>query len=314
MRLLQPPLLLVLLLAGMNILWSASYAIAKYGLGSLDPLSFIFWRFLIAEAAFLTWFAISRPSLKVRRADLLRIAAAGLLLGASNWLWVEGLALSQATDAALLFVFEPIWGIVLASIFLKEKLLPSTLVGLILVFLGLLALSEFDLRAFGLSNGRAGWGNLLFVAGLFCEGSFSVVLQPLVRRVAPEIMMAGTTLVLLAVIGVPIAVRGSLLLPAEQGAWLSLGYLGLVCTVAGYTLWVKAMQRVPLVVMLFTIFIQPLAGPLVAAVGLGEKIDGRVIDGGALLLSGMAVAVVGHLRFRRRETTIVSCGDLSASA
>jgi len=290
----------------MNLMWAASYVVVKVGLFSLDPLSLIFWRFLSAVAVLFLVIAIRRTPLAMCRSDALRIFSAGAMLGFSNWLWVSGINISNATDASLLYVFEPIWGILLASIILREKLRLSALAGLSLVIVGLAALADFDPKAFGIEGGGVGFGNLLVILGLVCEGLFSIILKPMTRRVPATVTTAGVLAVALLVIVSAIWARGGLVVPSGAGTVLSVGYLALICTVVGYTLWVEVMKHVPVGVMLFTIFIQPVVGPFIAWAALGEAIDMRVITGGSLLIGGMLVAVVGHVRTKRSDIPAVA--------
>lgn len=300
------PAIWITSLVAMNLLWAGSYVVVKVGLFSLDPLALIFWRFAVAGAILVSWVAIRRTPVTMRRRDALRILLAGVMLGLSNWLWVSGINLSNASDASLLYVFEPIWGILLASIILRERVRPTTIAGLLLVLVGLAALSNFDLAAFGVDEGGVGLGNLLVILGLVCEGFFSIILKPMTRRVPATVTTAGVLVVALVVIAVAVAARGELPSPTGTGAFLSIGYLAVVCTVIGYTLWVEVMKHVPVGVMLFTIFIQPVVGPFIAWAALGEAIDRRIITGGALLLGGMLVTVIGHIRANRRDLPAVA--------
>lgn len=284
----------------MNFVWAGAYAVAKSGLESIGALDLVFWRFAATFVIFLSWFLFTRPSLKMGRSDALRIVITGSLLGGSHLLWVAGINMSFATDASLLFVFEPVLGILLASLILRERLLLTTVLGLLLVLGGLAALSNFELKAFGFERG-AGFGNLLIVLGLVCEAFFSVILKPVVVKLEPAVVIFGTTAVAMILISISIGFRGTLpVLPSVSALW-AIGYLAILCTVAGYTLWVSVMRHVPVGVMLFTVFIQPVAGPFIAAVFLHETIDSRIVKGGAFLLLGMFVAVGGHLRLLRRK-------------
>lgn len=299
------PLTWIAVLAGMNILWACSSVAAKFGLQSLDPMALVFWRFASALAILLGWLILRhrRSGVGIARRDVARIVAAGLLLGASNWLWVTGIQHSYATDAALLYVVEPMWGIVLAGIILREKILWTTFAGFGCVLFGLAALSGFDLGSFGFSKNNVGFGNLLVVLGLLAEGGFSIVLKPLACRIPAPVTTASVLAVALTVIAATLASRSAIPVPADAKAILAIGYLSIICTVIGYTLWMHVMRHVPVGIMLFTIFIQPLAGPVIAAVTLGEPLDARVFTGGALLLSGMAIAVGGHLRWQHVDAS-----------
>ena len=94
--------------------------------------------------------------------------------------------------------------------------------------------------------------------------------------------------------------------PAGVGGIAAIAYLSVICTVVGYTLWVEVMKHVPVGVMLFTVFVQPVVGPFIAAAALGEPIDGRILTGGAFLIGGMLVSVVGHLRAAKKLANAAS--------
>lgn len=294
------PAYLIIFLVVMNFFWSGAYSITKWGLHSIDELSLIFWRFAVTLFLLLLWIIFKRPSFKVSRPDSMRIVGGGLMLGFSHIMWVTGINLSQATDASLLFVFEPMFGIVLAAVVLKEKTGISTFVGLLLVIVGLPALSNFDLTTFTSGMGGQSLGNLMMVVSLLCEGLYSILMKPIVRRVPASVIMFGSLAVTVLVVSAAIAFAGHLTVPRGASAIITILYLSVVCTIVGYTMWLAIMKFVPVNVMLFTIFIQPIAGPVVAALTIGEKIDKRIIMAGIFLLSGTLVAVIGHFRRQRR--------------
>ncbi|MFH0799952.1 MAG: DMT family transporter [Pseudomonadota bacterium] len=307
----RTPVVWLTLLFVMGVLWAGSNSVVKMGLGSIDPLALVFWRFAVAFAVLAIWIAIKRYSLRIGRGDLLRIGGAGLLLASSNLLWVAGIGMSRASDASLLYVFEPVWGILLASIILKEKLRATTIVGLLFVLLGLAVLSGFNAGAFGLKASGSAVGNLLVVAGLICEGLYSIVLKPLAARVSAPVVTAGNLAVAAAVTAIPMGLRGGFSVPSGAGALFSIAYLSIICTVIGYTLWVAVMKHAPVGLMLFTVFIQPIAGPLIAAGFLGEHLDAHLLLGGAPLIIGMFIAVAGHLRGERRNAAMSNAVAIS---
>lgn len=291
----------IALLVVMNVIWAGSNSVVKYTLDSIDSLALVFWRFLFALIILAGIIFVRKIPLKIERRDLLRIIGAGLTLGISNTLWVSGIKFSQAIDTSLLYVFEPIWGIILAGIFLREKLRLTALGGLVIVIIGLLRLSDFDFASFGFQSGSLGLGNLLVVLALLSEGFYSIILKPVATRSSAVVVNAGVLLVTVSILAVPMAVRGNFALPAKVEPLLALAYLSILCTVVGYTLWVAIMKHMPVGIMLFTIFVQPITGPLIANLTLGEPLDERVLTGAILLIAGMATAVGGHFLQTRRE-------------
>jgi len=305
------PAVWISLLVMFNLLWAGSYAVMKFGTGSMDPLAIIYLRVVFAFLILAVWSWYKKYSFKIGFRDTMRIVIAGILTGASHFLVISGVNISQATDASLLYVFEPLWGIILAGLFLREKLRASTVIALFIILVGLARLSDFDLKAFGWSDGGVGFGNVLIVIGLFAESLFSIILKPVAKRHSAAMVM---TLVLFvaSVVLTPLMIgRYESLFVINLSDVLVIAYLTILCTVVGYTGWVRIMKHVPVSVMIFSIFIQPIFGPLIAAATLGENIDARILTGGVFLISGMFVAVVGYLRAHRREINVPAAGKLS---
>jgi len=298
----------ITLLVLMNLIWAGSYTVIKYGLSSMDPLALVFWRLAIGFVALSAWILWRGYGVRLDLKDSLRIALSGLFIGGSSFMIVTGIEMSHATDASLLYVFEPVWAIILACIFLKERLRASTVVGLLIALAGLAWLSGFDIEGTGV-----GRGNVLIVVGLASESFFSITLAPVSKRRPASVVFAGVLLTACALLCVPLYLRGGLTPSVDSAGTFSIAYLAILCTALGYTTWVSVLRHVPLSVMEFTIFVQPITGMLIAAAFLGEALDGRVLGGGALCLAGMLVAVLGHVRQSTR-TSQARLSEITAPA
>lgn len=303
------PAVWIALLAVMNLFWAGSYSVMKYGLASLDPLSLVFWRLSIGFIILAGWIAIRRYDLRIGWRDGLRVASSGICIAISSYLTVIGVEMSHASDASLLYVFEPVWAIILACIFLKERMLMSTILGLVIAIAGLVRLSGFDIATGGLPDSGVGLGNALIVIGLMSEGLFSIMLKPASKRRPVVVLLAGVLLVASLTLAIPMHFKNGFSLAIDRAGIFSIGYLAVICTALGYSVWVAVLRHVPLSVMEFTIFIQPIAGMLIATAALGEPIDNRVIWGGALCIAGMAVAVTGHIRYAKKNGRALATKD-----
>jgi len=290
----------ILILVFMNLIWAGSYVAVKLGLESMHPLTLIFWRMGVSAAILVAWILIKRIPLRIDKKGLIRIIVLGGVTAGSHILWVTGLKYTTASDASLLYTFEPIWAIVLASIFLKEKFRFAMGVGLASAFAGLVILSDISFTTIdSLFKASVAFGNILVVFGLFCESSFSVISQPLAQRYSPFVVIAGALLVAEIILAVPAALTGGLVMPLTARNIIVILYLSIPCTVVGYVFWVYSMRRLPVNVMCYTIFVQPVTGPVIAAVALGEILSSRVLNGGIFLLAGVLIAVASHIRAHR---------------
>jgi drug/metabolite transporter (DMT)-like permease len=73
--------------------------------------------------------------------------------------------------------------------------------------------------------------------------------------------------------------------------WLSLVYLGVICSVAGYALWYFAIQRAPVNLVSLTVFVQPVAGLLLARIWLGETLHWGQFWGSAVIVAGLIIGL-----------------------
>ena len=74
-------------------------------------------------------------------------------------------------------------------------------------------------------------------------------------------------------------------------AWLVLAYLGIICTAVGYALWYFAIERAPVNLVGLTVFAQPVAGLLLAAVWLGEPLHWSQCWGSVAIIVGLIIGL-----------------------
>src|SRR5436190_963580 len=110
----------LLLLAGMNLLWAASYPIYKWLTESISSSVVATLRFGVAAVLLLLawpWLGPQNP----RWSDLPRLAFKGIIVFcAAPRLQIEGVHLGQAGDTSLLMALDPLITALAAAIFLRE--------------------------------------------------------------------------------------------------------------------------------------------------------------------------------------------------
>jgi len=294
------PAIPIFILIVINLLWAGSYTVVKFGVDSMDPLVLAWLRVSISAVILLLWTLCRRHSFRMGLRDWITILFAGILTGATHWMVITGINMSHATDASLLYVFEPVGGIILAGIILRERIRITTIAALVIIIAGMMYLSNFRAMASEVGHGSFGLGNVLIVTGLLCESLFTIILKPVAGRRPATLVMAIALLGATAFLSIPMAGHFQEIGLPGKSDFLVLAYLTVVCTVVAYSAWVWSLKHVPVNVMYFTLFITPIAGPLIAMAALGEQIDSRVIIGGAFLIIGMSIAVSGYLRAARR--------------
>lgn len=285
----------------MNSVWAGSYTVMKLATGSLSPLVIVFWRMLIAALMLMLWCFVRRYSWRIKTHDLGRMFFVGTLSAISHLLVVTGINYSQAGEASLLYVIEPVWGIILATLFLKERF--SKLMGLsvILVFIGAAIISLNSNSSHHISGMMAAVGNIIIAVGLICEGSFSIAIKPVINKYPVEVTLTIILFSSALVLFLPTIFVAPRVVPISQGEWIQILYLAFFCSVIGYLGWLTIMKHVPINVMNFSIFLQPIMGPFIAWLFIGEKITSAMLVAAIFLIMGLFIAITSHIKGSRIE-------------
>ena len=286
----------LMLLVVMNCLWAVSYAAFKALSPWLDAAGVTTLRFGLAGAILvICWPWL--PGLAPRGRDLIRTMLMGVIaLSLAQRLQVAGVQLGKATDSSVLIALDPLVSSVGAAIFLREHIAPRRWFGFLLGLIGALVMAEVWRPDFRLPALTA---NALVLLSFVCEAAYSLMGKPMLARAGLfkilAIALLAATAVNFSLDGWP-TIRAAAAMPLQ--AWLIVVYLGLICTVAGYSLWFVVIREAEVNVAALTIFIQPVVGAAVAMLWLGESLRWGQLWGSLVIIAGL---VVGLPRPSRRK-------------
>ncbi len=285
-----------------NVLWAGSYVAAKLALLDLSVNMMNALRMIIAALVLLPVLIARRKDLHLARRDLLQLALLALIGFVINKiLEYGGLALTTASDVALLIASESIFTAILSWIFLRERFRLLTGFALLLGFFGVYLIIERSLIP-NIPAGGGAWrivGDLLVVLALTFEAFFTVRGKSLLIKHSPLLVTAaaivGSTVFWIPVAGYEVLAHGWR--PISWQSWLGLLWLALMSTAIAYLAWFKGLERVEGASAATTLFIQPLLGATLAIILLGDQILPTTIIGGILILvSVYAISFQGKIR------------------
>ena len=292
------PLPIFLLLIGVNLLWAGSALAAKIALHSIPPMTLAFARFALAA---LLMYALARAlkiDLRVARRDWGMFWAMGILgLALTYLLQYLGLRLTTVSNAALLHATETVFLSLLAFFFLREAMPRTKIAGVVIGLAGVYLIIANGLTPPAFTGSTQ--GNLLIALALAFEAGSSIVGKGLVARypihsVVTYQMLSGA--IALAPFSAfelaqKVAHGYALALPPAPALW-SLAYLILPCTVFGYMVWFTILDKHEAGEMSVFLFIQPVAGALLGAYFLADRITMFTVIGATLVL--LAVGLVNR--------------------
>ncbi len=284
----------IVLLAGMNLLWAASYPIFKLLSEQMTSGALTTLRFGLAAVVLLgawRWLGGTGPKL----GDWLRISSMGVMVFClAPRLQIEGVHRGQAGDTSLLMGLDPLITALAAALFLGERVPTRRWWGCAVGMIGVVLLSRVWTGEVAPMRGLL--ANGLFIGSFFCESAYSVFGKPLLHRCSPSKLLAmgvtaGTVANLLVDVTLDHGATMKAVMTMGPTAWLLVIYLALICTVVGYALWFVVIRETEVNIAGLTVLVQPLAGLFMSVIFLGERLHWGQLWGSAAIIAGLGVGL-----------------------
>jgi len=277
-----------LLLLTMTLIWGVNFSVVKYGAEVVPPLAFNGARMALASVA-LAAVALAR-SVRLSRRDLGALLLLGVLgNGVYQFLFVQGVSLTRAGNAALVLAATPAVVALLGRLRGVERIGPRAVLGIALSIagIGIIVLSTAQGQA-GDSSVR---GDALMLAACVAWAVYTVLLKPYAERIdgitLSAVTMVGGTLPLLVV-----AIPSLVVAPWGQLSWAGWGailYSGLGALVVAYLFYYRGVRTLGPTRTAMYANVQPVIALTVAWLTLGETPTIFQVAGAALILGGLVL-------------------------
>lgn len=229
-------------LVAMALIWGVNYSVVKFGASLVDPLAYNGVRVALAAALLSLIVAIEREPLPPARTILTLLALGVLGNGVYQFLFIEGIARTRASDAALVVAATPAFVALIGRARGVERITPRGVLGIVLSIAGI---GLVVLGTTRLTDGRASLiGDLLVLAGSLAWAMFTVLLKPHTEQLSgmqvSAFTMVGGALALVA-IATPSISR------ADWGAfpaigWAAFAYSTVFALVIAYYFWYRGVR------------------------------------------------------------------------
>jgi len=283
-------------------IWGSLYVVSKFVFGNVPTFTALLIR--NATAAFaLSIILKQRKNKKIKREDYKYILIIGffgyfLSVGAQ----FLGTKLTNASFASLINSMNPITITLFASLILKEKVTPKTIISIIVLVIGVKIL-------IGDINDN------LYLSGIFLS-LFSVTIWSLVTVLAKKVSKSYDPfqitvygIMTATVFCIPVSIYEITTSPVIKFNFeviAALLYMGLICTAMAHALWNKCMSIIDAGTCSLFYPIQPLVATLLGIIFLNEKIDKNFILGAVLIVGAVLFNVISGLK---KDENQVMTGD-----
>jgi len=276
------PAYLALVLGIVCIAWSAIFVRWT----DIPGPASAFYRMLIPAMVLLPTFATDRKRERVTSRSWMIIGLGGLFFALDLALYNTAILRTSAANATLLGNNTPIVVGLLTWMVFRRRPQPAFWLGLILAICGSVVILWADLAR----HAPFGVGDVMALGAAACFAVYLLATEKVRTTTSTltflRLSMIATTLVLLLL---NFAMGISLRVPHRRTWWALLG-LGLISQLGGYLALTYALGHLPATITAISLLTQ---GPLTAAMAavlLGEPLTLQQIVGGALVLSGVALA------------------------
>lgn len=266
------------------LLWGYQFVAIKVGVREFPPLFFLALRFLLIALLLIPF--VKRPP----RRQFGPIVAISVFLGGLNFgLFYVGLGLGSGSMSAVAYQLTTPFTILLAWPLLAERPSPPTSAGVVLAFAGVVVLAAGP----GLTTNAL---PLLLVVGAAFAFAMSNVLTKRYGPFDPLMLMGWSSL-----LTVPQVIAMSLLLEhgqlaslvaADERGWLALAYTIFIGGIIGFGVWFWLIARCSMSRVAPFGLLLPVFALISSVMFLGDRVTPKLIVGGLLTISGVAITQV----------------------
>ena len=285
----------VVMAISVAIIWGMGFIIAKSAMSHFSPILLMALRFTLT-ALCLIWFY--RPPLSLYK-NLFWIALVSAAIQYS--LTFNGVNGIDASTAALLVQLEVPFGLLLAWIFLGDRISIKQTIGMAIAFIG----AVFIVGEPKLAN-DLGYA-FMVIGGAFTWAVGQIMIKKL-GNIGGFMLITGV-----ALFATPQLYLASFLFETDQimqiktastQAWAAVIYLGLVMTALGYGLWYRLLGLYSVNQVMPFLLLLPVTSVVGGIFFLQESLTTKIATGGCLAIIGVALITIQRspAKQRSRET------------
>lgn len=279
----------VLLAIAVAVIWGMGFIIAKAGMSHFSPILLMALRFTLT-AVCLIWFF--RPPISLFK-NLFWISLVSAAIQYS--LTFNGVKGIDASTAGLLVQLEVPFGLIMAWMFLGDRISLKQTVGIVIAFLGaVLIIGEPKLSgdlvyAFMVVGGAFTWSvGQIMIKKLGNIGGFMLITGVAIFA-APQLFIASWIFE---------SDQLSQVQTASLPAWGAVAYLGLIMTALGYALWYRLLGLYNVNQVMPFLLLLPVTSVIGGIAFLGESLTVKITIGGLMALAGVALITIHRSPFK----------------
>jgi drug/metabolite transporter (DMT)-like permease len=275
------------------IVWGSASSVTKLTVEGMPPYVFAFLRNLVASIGLLPFYLVRKKKgfQQAEAPPFMKLVWLGLTGITLFYLFFNiSLYYTTAAAGALIQGFIPAAIILLAILFLKERLSVLQMAGLLISVCGIIMIGFIGIVADGRNYVL---GNVLMIVAVLCWGAYTVISKSMQKYDAVYLVTMATWIGTACLIPAVVIELWDKPFPViTGGGWAAIIYLGLLSSSICYMLYSRVLQLLPAVQVGNFMNLDPVVGAVIALAVLDERVTAWQVGGAGLVLLGVALTSV----------------------
>lgn len=281
----------VLMMMAAVVVWAFAFPFIKIGLRELSFINLTIMRFFIVCCVFLLILLLQQKRFsKLQKKDVLPIFILGILGVIVYHLGLNyGEQFISPGAASLIIATIPIQIIILAVIFLKEKIGLIKILGIIIALSGVLVISIWGKKDATLEIGYIS-GVIAVIIAAIMGALYTIIGKKLLDRYSG--LSLTVYAMLLGSLGLVPFINTSLFdqaLKMSINGWFAVIFLGVFSTVIGYSIWYIALKIKTASELSIYLYAIPVFSTIFSYLMFKDEITSIFILGGVLVIAGLVI-------------------------
>ena len=274
------------IIAGLVVFfWASAFPAVRYTLQYYSPEALMLFRFIVASIVLIIYCAWKKVPLPKKRDVPMYIASGFFGIFVYMWTFTAGTAFVSAGISSFIIATSPIFTLILAIFFLKEKTSLMMWIGVFVSFAGLTIISFTQVVDMQLNIGV-----FLLLGASIATSLYTIIQKYLLENYTS--MQASAYSVVIGTIGMFIffpALVGEFP-KAPLSANLIIIYLGIFPAALAYFFWSLALSKAKKTIYVTSfLYLIPFVSILLAYFWLGEEMPLLALFGGVIIIAGMVL-------------------------
>lgn len=241
----------------------------------------------------------SKSEIKALKGTQIRaLAISGLFLALHFATWILSLEYTTVVQSVILVSTTPLWVALISPAFLKERVTPIVIVGLLVALAGSVMVGLSEVCQVGLSGvicspigdflkGRAFVGNMLALAGAWGAAGYVLI----GRQARPNLSLLSYIFLVYGVAAacllIGVAAAGYPLVGYSTRTYVWFVALALIPQILGHSSFNWALRYLPATFVSVSLLGEPIGTSILAMIFLGESLSTLVLIGGVMICLGV---------------------------